>query len=74
MITDDIQNAFIEPAFYSVLKEFGCSTARFKSGKYKTVEAQQLWIAYLVGKNNTAAQHELERYPDDDEESPAEFP
>ena len=72
MVKDDMQGSLIEPNFYSVIKEFGGSTKRFRSGKYKSVFSQCLWIAYLVGQNDTYAQHEMEKYPDDDQEPPEE--
>lgn len=70
MTQDDMAGALIDPALYSVLKEAGVSTARYASGKFKSNEAQMLQIAYLVGLNDTFAQHEMEKYPDDDTEPP----
>lgn len=64
---DEMQGVLIEPVFYSVLKEYGCPTARFASGKYKDTQAHAMWIAYLCGKEGSYAQHVMERYPDDDD-------
>lgn len=65
---DELLNTLIEPNFYSVLKEYGMSTERFRDGKYKDVMSHAMWIAYLCGKEQKHAQQVMGDYPDDDEE------
>lgn len=53
---DEMQGALIDPMFYSVLKEWGYPTARYKNGMYKDERAQVAWCAYRCGSMDVSCE------------------